>query len=57
MDHAIFIGAKTVVENSDSEDEGSVFNDGASATSEASTVVGDVEEGVAKEGYSGEGGV
>jgi len=39
-------GAKTVVENSDSEDEGSVFNDGASATSEASTVVGDVEEGV-----------
>jgi len=39
-------GAKTVVENSDSEDEGSVFNDGASATSEASTVVGDNEEGV-----------
>jgi len=39
-------GAKTVVENSDSEEEGSVFNDGASATSEASTVVGDNEEGV-----------
>jgi len=40
-------GRKTVVENSDSEEEGSVFNDGASVASEASTVVqGDTEEGV-----------
>jgi len=39
-------GAKAVVENSDSDDEGSVFNDGASVVSEASTVQGDAEEGV-----------
>jgi len=40
-------GAKAVVENSDTDDEGSVFNDGASVTSEASTVAqGEGEEGV-----------
>jgi len=40
-------GAKVVVENSDTDDEGSVFNDGASVTSEASTVVqGEGEDGV-----------
>jgi len=37
-------GAKAVVENSDSDDEGSVFNDGASVASEASTVVQEGEE-------------
>ncbi|CAN0552399.1 unnamed protein product, partial [Ectocarpus sp. 8 AP-2014] len=39
-------GAKAVVENSDSDDEGSVLNDGASVVSEASTVQGEAEEGV-----------
>lgn len=40
-------GAKAVVENSDTDEEGSVLNDGASLASEASTVVqGDAEEGV-----------
>jgi len=39
-------GAKAVVENSDSDDEGSMFNDGASVVSEASTVQGEAEEGV-----------
>lgn len=39
-------GAKATVENSDTEDEGSVYNDGASVTSEASTVIGDAEDSV-----------
>jgi len=37
---------KMKIENSDSDDEGSMFNDGASVVSEASTVQGEAEEGV-----------
>jgi len=40
------VSAKVVAENSETDEEGSVFNDGASVASEVSTVQGDVEEGV-----------
>jgi len=40
------VSAKVVAENSETDEEGSVFNDGASVTSEVSTVQGDVEDGV-----------